>query len=275
MSLRDKSSYVLHRYLRVPYALNVVEFQSPKKPRATFVLLHGVGNSAHAWDDVIKEMPRDVRIIGIDLLGFGESPKPRWLQYNAKTQARSVAVTILGLKLTQQPILVGHSMGSLVAVEVAKRYPFAVKRLVLCSPPFYRPLHSNDIKQQQWQDKTLRSLYKIAVKHPEELQKMAPVAVKLGIANKVMKINEDTASSYVASLEAAIINQTSLEDVATLRLPIDIFYGCFDPVVVKKYIVELEKRHSNIATRQVFAAHEITGKYVTALAKHLATLRSE
>jgi cis-3-alkyl-4-acyloxetan-2-one decarboxylase len=76
-------------------------------------------------------------VIVVDLLGFGDSPKPDWATYDARTQAQSLAKTLLGLGLTQRVVLVGHSMGSLVAVEFAKRYPALVKALVLCSPPLY------------------------------------------------------------------------------------------------------------------------------------------
>lgn len=267
MAIRERISYALHHYLRVPFLLNVVEFQAPKKPRATFILLHGIGNSTHAWDELVPKLPSDVRIIGIDLLGFGKSPKPTWALYNATAQARSVGMTILKLQLTQQPILVGHSLGALVAVKAAKRYPLAIRRLVLCSPPFYKHAPTS-----HWQDKALRKLYTIAVKRPRDLRKFSPLAVKLGIANKALDINEHNVASYVATLQASIINQTSLDDIVKLRMPIDIFYGRFDPVVVKKYIVSLDTVHKNISAQQVLAAHEVTGRYTAILAKHLAKL---
>lgn len=274
MSFRVHVSNIFHRYLNVPYTLNVHEFRSPKKPKATYVLIHGIGNTLHSWDDVVAKMPKDVRIVGLDLLGFGNSPKPNWAIYNAKTQARSVGVTLLGLRMVQQPIIVGHSLGALVAVEIAKRYSLVPKRLVLCSPPFYSP-RSSEAKKLGSQDDMLRTLYDVARKHPEKLEKFSPFAVKLGLANKTLNITQDNVPSYIAALESSIINQTSLQDVAKLKVPIDIFYGTFDPVVIKKHITGLAKTYKNITATRLNFGHEITGGYVSKLATYLSSLRTD
>ncbi len=267
MRVESRLSSMFHRYLRIPYTLNVKVFRAPKKPKATFVFVHGIGNSLNAWDEVVKEMPKDVKLIGIDLLGFGESPMPRWARYNAKTQARSLGLTLLGLRLTQRPIVVGHSLGALVAVELARRYPLAVKELVLCSPPFYKPeIIAKGIPSQE---DMLRRLYRVASRYPDQLVKLSPLAVKLGLANRSMNITTDHLPSYFAALEASIINQTSLKDVSELKLPVSILYGAFDPVVVGKNIGALKKSNQNITTKRVLAGHEIMGAYTKELVRYL------
>lgn len=268
MSLRTSLSTAFHRYLRVPYTLNAYEFQSPKRPRATFVFIHGIGNTLHAWDEVVARLPKDVRIIGIDLLGFGDSPSPDWAVYNAKTQARSVGVTLLSMGIVQQPIIVGHSLGALVAVEVAKRYSLFAKRLVLCSPPFYQP-ELVDAKIIGQQEDMLRRLYRTAKKHPEQLIQLTPLAVKAGIANKSLNVTGDNVDSYMAALESSIINQTSLDDVSGLSLPMDIFYGVFDPVVVKRHIIKLGKEKDNVTVHRLLTRHEVVNGYATSLADFL------
>lgn len=271
MSIRASASTWFHRFLRVPYSLNVEIFQNPKKPRATYVFIHGIGNTLHSWDEVVKGMPDDVRLIGIDLLGFGKSPKPTWAVYSAKTQAQSVAVTLFNLRLVQQPILVGHSLGALVAVEMAKRYPLAIKELVLCSPPFYQP-ETEDKKGIKPADDILRDLYRLAKKHPEQLEKFSPTAVKVGLANRTLNITSDNVGSYVAALESSIVNQTSLEDVGKLKLPITIFYGTFDPVVIAKHIVKLGKEHENITVKRLLVGHEVVGSYASSLCSLLTII---
>lgn len=261
-----------HKYLKIPYPLNTHVFQSPKKPKATYIFIHGIGNTLHSWDEVVKNMPNDVRIIGIDLLGFGESPRPGWVVYDAKTQARSVGMTLLALRLTSKPILVGHSLGALVAVEVAKRYPLLARRLILCSPPFYMP--ESDKKGIKPADDVLRMLYRTAKKHPERLERLSPLAAKLGLANKAFNVTKDNIPSYFAALESSIINQTSLLDITKVQLPIDIFYGIFDPVVIKKHIVKLSKEYENISATRLSVGHEVVGGYVQALSEHIAGLTS-
>lgn len=268
MSVRSHIATWVHRYLHIPYTLHTHEFQSPKKPRATFVFIHGIGNTLHSWDEVVARMPKDVRLIGVDLLGFGKSPKPDWAVYDAKTQARSVGVTLLGLRLAHQPILVGHSLGALVAVELAKRYSLVPQRLVLCSPPFYQS--SSATSKIPSGDDMLRELYRAARKHPEQLEALSPTAVKLGLANKTLNITKDNVGSYMGALEASIINQTSLQDVKKLKLPVTIFYGALDPVVIKKHITALAKEHENITATRLVAGHEVIGGYVKSLAGFLA-----
>lgn len=272
-SLRVHLSSFVHHFLRVPYTLHVKEFQSPRKPTATYVFIHGIGNTLHSWDEVIALMPKDVRLIGIDLLGFGKSPKPDWIVYDAKTQARSVGLTLLSLRLAHQPILVGHSLGALVSVEVAKRYTLLPKRLVLCSPPFYKPASENGRVSSG--DDMLRELYKVAKKHPEQLEALSPVAVSLGFANKSLNITQDNVPSYLGALDASIINQTSLADVAKLKIPIDIFYGVFDPVVINKHITALAKSKDNITAKRLMAGHEVVGGYVKSVAKYLNEIKGE
>lgn len=254
----------IHRYLHVPYTLNVHEFRRPKRPKATYIFIHGIGNTLHSWNEVVAKMPKDVRIIGIDLLGFGDSPKPDWAVYSAKTQARSVGATLLGLKLTQRPIIVGHSLGALVAVAIARRYPFFPKKLVLCSPPFYKPL-ATEAQGLMSADDLLRKIYGVAKKHPEQLEYFSPIAVKLGLANKALNITKDNIPSYLGALEASIINQTSLKDIEKVYIPIDIFYGRFDPVVIKKHITRLAKRKSNVTAIGLNTGHEVVGGYVKSL----------
>ena len=258
---------VMHRYLRVPYTLSVHEFQKPKRPKATYVFIHGIGNNAHAWDEVVAKLPKDVRIIGVDLLGFGKSAKPEWAVYDAKTQAKSLGITLLGLRLAHQPILVGHSLGALVAIEMAKRYGLVVRKLVLCSPPFYKP----EIKKSGLvsADDVLRQLYRTAKKYPERFEKMSPLAVKLGLANKSFSVTTDNRHSYFAALEASVINQTALVDVAELKIPVHILYGAFDPVVIKKHISRLAKKNDHITAQLLPVGHEVVGSYAKALAARL------
>ena len=268
--LHTAFSTVLHRYLRIPYILNAKIFKNPKKAKATYVFIHGIGNSLHAWDEVIVGLPQDVQVVAIDLLGFGKSPKPRWVSYDAKTQSRSVMKTLQKLKLTHQPVLIGHSLGALIAVEIAKQYPLFIKEIVLCSPPFYKP-EGDKIRGVTDLDDMLRSLYRLAKKHPDQLVKMSPIIVKLGLVNRAFSITKDTSFSYFAALESSIINQTSLTDIGRLRQPVMIFYGSFDPVVIAKHIIRLAKEHKTIHTRKVLAGHEVTGVYAKALARWLTS----
>ena len=257
----------VHRWLRIPYTLHVRKFHTPKNPRATIVFIHGLGNSAESWRGVAALLPEDVRVIAVDMLGFGQSPKPTWVKYSISVQARAVAHTLLGLGLTQRPVVVGHSMGALVAVELARRYPLVLKQLVLCSPPLYKQ------DQSEWtgREKLLKEFYRLVTKHPNELETIAPLAKELGVVSQAFTLKDEYTATYIAALEYGIINQSSLEDVRRLTLPVRVLYGVFDPVIISANIKKVDAERQNITVQSLPVGHEIIGKYVQYIADELIT----
>lgn len=261
---------VIHKYLRVPYSLNVHIDQKAKRPRATVLLLHGIGNSGAAWEDIVKELPNDIRIISVDLLGFGKSPSPRWMKYDIDIQAQSIAATLLRLNIRQPLIVVGHSMGALTAVELARRYPFIVRSLVLCSPPFYSDEERRQLLPNP--NKMLRDFYRLIMKTPAALVTAAPLATKLRIVGKAFSVTRDNVDIYMAALESSIIHQTSFSDVKKLKKPMRILHGAFDPVVVKKNLDEIVRLKKNAELTVVMSGHELLGAYVPAVVKAVNSL---
>lgn len=258
---------ITHRWLRIPYTLTVRYIQRPRRhPRATIVFIHGIGNTGDAWRDVIAKLPSDVRIIAIDLLGFGDSAKPDWATYNAKTQARSVVATYLSLGLASPAIIVGHSLGSLVAIEIAKRYPLLVRSLILCSPPLYKLPPGKNRFSLRTED-LLRQLYNTAYNRPDDFLRLSAIAMKYNLINRSFNVTSSNVASYMATLRAAIINQTSFADAHKLTVPTSILYGTLDPVVIGKNLKQLADDTPHIALTTIIASHEVRGRYVTAVVK--------
>lgn len=259
---------VLHRWLKVPYTLNVRYNQKPKKPRATVLFIHGIGNTGDAWKDVTKKLPNDIRIITIDLLGFGDSPRPSWAIYNAKSQANAVLATYLKLRITSRVIVVGHSLGALVAIEMAKRYPLLIDSIILCSPPLY---DTNDSKNTilPRTDKLLRNMYKSIQMRPEEFLRLSAFATKYNLVNKSFNVTAENIDSYMAALESMIVNQTSYEDAFNLRVPTRILRGTLDPFVVSRNLRRLTKANPYVSMSTVIAGHEIRGLFVHAVTKEI------
>jgi pimeloyl-ACP methyl ester carboxylesterase len=258
---------VIHKWLRVPYTLHVTVDRKVKKPRATVVFLHGIGLSAHAWNEVIDKLPDDIRVITVDLLGFGQSPKPHWPIYSVRLQARMIIATFLRLRIRGPVILVGHSLGALVSVEIAKRYPMLVQSMVLCSPPFYKQdaLTKRLIPHAE---NVLKDIYKAIHKNPEQFVKISQLAAKYGLVNKSFNLTNDDVHSYIGALEASIINQTSLRDAVKLtRIPMQIIYGALDTVVIGKNLKYIARHNPNATLTTVMAGHEVRGLYVPVVVK--------
>lgn len=262
---------IIHRWLRMPYPLNVHYNYIARQPRATIIFIHGIGNSGASWDAVIKKLPKDIHVITIDLLGFGKSKKPSWAVYNAHTQARSLVTTYRTLHLRGRVLLVGHSMGSLVSIELAKRYPRLISALILCSPPLYQ----SDILSTGFvprTDKVLRDIYRLMDKHPEKVLRISKLAMRYRLINKGFSVTDENIHSYMAALEASIVNQTSLADAKRVKVPMRIIHGTLDPVVIVKNLKELEKSNSNVQVKSVIAGHEVKGQQVGAVVRAISEL---
>ncbi len=261
---------LIHRWLHIPYKLHADVVQDPPRPRATLLMLHGIGNNGHSWDSVIHTLPQDVRIITIDLLGFGRSPRPHWIEYSAHEQARSILQTYLSLGIPGRVIIVGHSLGALIGVEIAKRYPLLVKSLVLVSPPFYRPEDPTTKQLLIRPDAMLRKIYRSVDQKPDEFVQLAAIAMKYKLVNNVFNVTSENVGSYMATLQTAIVNQTSMDDAEKLSLPITIVHGRLDPLVVTKNLRYLAKTMSNVTLRRAISSHELSGALVPAASRAIA-----
>lgn len=98
------------------------------------VLLHGRGNAASTWFPLLPALARTHRVLALDLPGFGgSSPTPGPLR-TAGEGLRFFAEpveTVLADLAPGPMTLVGHSLGGLVALELALRGRVPVERLVL------------------------------------------------------------------------------------------------------------------------------------------------
>lgn len=253
---------LLHKYLNIPYSLHVRHNQRPKNAKATIVLLHGIGNSGEAWNKVVSKLPDDYHLISIDLLGFGNSPRPSWAKYNVTTQARSVLKTLLPLVKPGKVVVAGHSLGGLVAIEAAKRYPLFIRSLVLCSPPIYRDDVTRNLPKT---DVLLRSIYRSVLERPSEFSRLSAFATKYKLVNDTFTVTPENLDSYMATLEAAIIDQTAYHDALTLKVPTIILRGLFDPFVINRNLKELSRKNIRIELRTVPAGHELAGAYIPAV----------
>lgn len=85
----------------------------------SIVLLHGLASTSHIWDLVAPILSTDFRVIALDQRGHGESDKPdNGYDFASVTEDLDKFVSYMGVK---QPVIVGHSWGSEVAMEYAVR----------------------------------------------------------------------------------------------------------------------------------------------------------
>ena len=93
------------------------------------LLLHGLGCDHTTWAPVMESLARTHTVIAPDMLGHGESDKPR-ADYSVGGYANGMRdlLTMLGIDTVT---VVGHSFGGGVAMQFAYQYPERTERLVL------------------------------------------------------------------------------------------------------------------------------------------------
>jgi pimeloyl-ACP methyl ester carboxylesterase len=94
------------------------------------VLLHGIASSSRTWASVLPLLGRTAHVIAPDLLGHGESAKPRNGDYSLGAYAAGLRDLLLVLGVDRTTI-VGHSFGGGVAMQFAYQFPECTERVVL------------------------------------------------------------------------------------------------------------------------------------------------
>lgn len=156
----------------------------------TIVLLHGLTNDADSWADTAAELQAlapAVRLVIPDLRGHGASGLPadgswRTDPVAALSMAEFAAdvVALLDVLDIDAAMLVGHSMGSLVATTCALAHPDRVTNLVLASTtadaratPFLSDWLWVDVIENTWR----RVLESRGVRWPEQAMALRPIDV--------------------------------------------------------------------------------------------------
>src|SRR5690606_35600266 len=108
------------------------------------VLLHGIGMGRSVFVDLTSRLSG--RIIGLDLPGFGEAPEP--VRTLTMERHADLVAAYLRTRSITDAVLLGHSMGTQIAVEVAARHPDVVSALILAGPTVNSAARS--IRTQAW-----------------------------------------------------------------------------------------------------------------------------
>jgi pimeloyl-ACP methyl ester carboxylesterase len=261
-----------HKWLRVPYLLAATDTGEGKK---TVVLLHGLAASGAVWWSLRAQLEASGwRVIVPDLLGFGDSPKPQWAQYAVRDHARQVVALLRARNVRGPVVLVGHSMGCLVATHIAATYPRLVKRLVLYEPPLYAddPEFRKHMRQREY----YFALYEFIAAHPQLAFVRAQLLWRIAKRLVGLQITEEMWAPFQRSLRNTIMQQTAYKELHDINLSTDIVHGRFDIIVAKRELRKMYKSNPHITWHTVSDVHGISqrsAKYLAALLNQVVPKR--
>lgn len=263
----------LHRLLGIPYLLKVTKTGKGRP----IIFLHGIASFKEIWAPIIEDLSNDYQCFSIDLLGHGQSPKPTGLRYSSDNHIRSIRWSLFWHGVWRRPIVVGHSMGALLATSWASRYPRRVARLVLVAMPIYDS-RAGSAKKKRLEGlvdvgyllfyRALRALPQPwAIRSAKALMRRSPKLV-----NQVA-LNESTWYPVVSSLHNTIELQATKKEIANLdkSLPVTVLYGTLDQLVLASNLKKAFLGRPHTRVMRALASHELTPRYCRMIVRAIRT----
>lgn len=208
------------------------------------VLIHGNGTMAQDWlaSGVFDALAETHRVIAFDRPGFGHSERPRSTIWTPAAQARLIA-TALAAKGCSEATIVGHSFGTMVAVEMGLGHPDVAASLVLIGGyyyPSFRPDAALAVPQAipgvgDAISYTVSPILGAAMKPALEAQIFGPAPVSAGWKKHFpFEMTLRPSQLRAAAAEAALMVPAAASlapRLAGLTLPVTIIAGSGDKVV--------------------------------------------
>jgi pimeloyl-ACP methyl ester carboxylesterase len=192
------------------------------------VMVHGIASSSVTFERLVPLVEPYHRVIAIDLLGFGESPMPDDAEYTIDEHTAALARTVRRLRLREPFVLVGHSLGALIATRYAATHAAKVSKVILVSPPIYLPADTIGAAT----DRAAMGLYFRTYEYLRENKdftiRAAAQLARLSPIKNLLDVSERNWRAFVLSLQNSIERQTTLSDLAAIRVPVELVYGSLD-----------------------------------------------
>lgn len=208
------------------------------EPKLTVVFLHGIASSSASFDGLfeylmVNKAAKNIRLVAFDLLGAGKSYTSDELNYDFTEQLEALKSSIDKLDAGGPVVIVGHSMGTMIATRFADAHKRLVKGLVLVSPPVYK---KEDIENPLF-EKAMEGFREVVGKKNSEML---------------------TAKSFNNEIKNIVSNPHNYDFLLKLSQPTTIIYGELDKIIAPYNIPGLVKENSNIVVIKTPGAHGVT-----------------
>ncbi|MFC4323449.1 alpha/beta fold hydrolase [Litchfieldia salsa] len=121
------------------------EYYKNSSDKPTLVLIHGFLSSTFSFRRLIPLLADHFSVIAIDFPPFGKSGKSKTFTYSYHNIAKTFLLFLKELNI-KNVILVGHSMGGQLSLQMAKQHPTIVDKIILlCSSAYSKPVKKSII----------------------------------------------------------------------------------------------------------------------------------
>jgi len=218
----------------VETALGAIQYRvAGDAPQVTHVLLHGIGSGAASWAYQLEAARgrSDLRVVAWDAPGYGRSAPVLPDSPVARDYGERVWAWLDALGSTQPVVLVGHSLGCLMAAAATVLHPERVRRLVLLSPA----RGYGDASAQERADKLNSRLATLNRLGPQGMaDARAAAMLSPAVAPELVAAVRETMSQVIPAgytqATHLLNNGTLCRDVAVLTCPITVASGEADTI---------------------------------------------
>ncbi|MCL4381231.1 MAG: alpha/beta hydrolase [Candidatus Marsarchaeota archaeon] len=209
-------------YFKLKPAQNAVQ-----DARYKLLLIHGLGGTSNTFKKLINELPDDMEVCALDLLGHGKSDKPN-IKYSIGLQAEILHYFLTALKYSNFYIY-GHSYGA----HVAMRYAL-----------YYGTKKANGFIIED--SPILKTYFRNLSKNKKLINKIVKTALTSKSSKKQIVLN---------SLDDII--EDGLADIFFIDKPILIIWGEKDEITKIEFAYKLRTKSKNVLFRVIKNAHHI------------------
>lgn len=254
---------IWHLWLKQPFKLS---YEMVGRGDQDVVLLHGIAGDRSFWQPLVDSLDHSkYRILIPDLLGHGRSPRPDYASYSTDDQANAVHALLKQLKI-KDSIILGHSMGALVATRLVSQYQHLFKNLLLYEPPLFTQLP--EFSSSRRRKAFYFNMYDRIAGNPTGNYTMTKIVAKMAKNWQSYLASEQTWLPIERSFRNNIMQATSWEELNGIALKTDIVHGRFDVAVPTGGLKRQLKDKNNIKFHKTNDLHRLSGKSV----KYLVSL---
>jgi pimeloyl-ACP methyl ester carboxylesterase len=231
------------------------------------ILLPGLLASSRYWLNIGNELvSKGYRVISIDQLGFGKSPKPDCnTDYSIEDNLKYYKNLFAYLNINKVLTIVGYSSSCVIAINLIQKEIINPQKIVLISPAFFQSEREAIIALNK-SFKTYKYMMTTKWKYffipfvtlfRPILIFFAPLFITHVEKNSARDAFSFTWKSLYKSINNLIIKQNTFDIISDIDKKIKIIYATTDNITSEKVLFDLQNLNNKIELQKVQSTHQI------------------